>query len=178
MSWSEVIFAVGLAGRVCVGLVFLTAALGKLRHGPVFEGVLANYRILPRKLTPTAAATLPWVELGLGVCLLAHVFGGGPPAVGIVLLLVFAWAMAVNIRRGRSDIDCGCHQSALRQPLRWSLVGRNLVLAVLLAVSLPTVSAGGAPLIVVGVLGGVCGYVLYLSFNAIAALPRSIGSVA
>jgi hypothetical protein len=118
------------------------------------------------------------VELGLGACLLAPALGPWPATVGIVLLLVFAWAMAVNIRRGRSHIDCGCHQSTLAQPLRWSLVGRNLILAALLAVSLWPASTGGAPLIVVGVLGGVCAYLIYLSFNAIAALPRSIASVA
>jgi hypothetical protein len=34
--------------------------------------------------------------------------------------------------RGRRHIDCGCFQGALRQPLRWALVARNLVMVLLL----------------------------------------------
>jgi hypothetical protein len=37
--------------------------------------------------------------------------------------------MAVNLARGRSDIDCGCFIGLLRQRISWALVARNLVLA-------------------------------------------------
>ena len=50
------------------------------------------------------------------------------------LLILFAVAMAINIRRGRRHIDCGCFQSALKQTLSWILVARNAALALLLAV--------------------------------------------
>jgi hypothetical protein len=37
--------------------------------------------------------------------------------------------MAVNLRRGRGHIDCGCGHAELRQPLNWLLVFRNIALA-------------------------------------------------
>jgi hypothetical protein len=46
--------------------------------------------------------------------------------------------MAINIRRGRRHIDCGCFQSALKQTLSWILVARNGVLALLLGLALLT----------------------------------------
>ena len=49
--------AAGFTGRICLGLVFITAALGKLKHGRLFEGVIANYRILPRKAAGPGAWT-------------------------------------------------------------------------------------------------------------------------
>ena len=40
--------------------------------------------------------------------------------------------IAVNVARGRTDIDCGCGGVEGRQRLSWSLVARNLVLVALL----------------------------------------------
>jgi hypothetical protein len=45
------------------------------------------------------------------------------------LLLAFAAAMAINLARGRSDIDCGCFIGVQKQRISWPLVVRNLVLA-------------------------------------------------
>jgi len=47
-----------------------------------------------------------------------------------LLLLLFAAAMAANLLRGRSDIDCGCAIGRLRERIGWPLVTRNLLLAV------------------------------------------------
>jgi hypothetical protein len=57
-----------------------------------------------------------------------------------VLLVLFAGAIAVNVMRGRTDIDCGCFRSALRQNLSWWLVLRNAVLLVLALACLPGAS--------------------------------------
>ncbi len=100
--------------------IFVTAAVGKLRHLTVFEGVLANYRLLPRWAIAPVHVLLPLAELAIGVGVIAVPQLAAPAAA--LLLLVFAAAMAVNLRRGRSDIDCGCHQSVLRQRLSWTLV--------------------------------------------------------
>ncbi len=50
-------------------------------------------------------------------------------------LILFAAAMAINLRRGRASIDCGCFGSRLRQGISAWMVVRNLSLA-LLALSL------------------------------------------
>src|SRR5215472_11077697 len=171
MVASDILFVLAVMGRVCLGLVFITAAIEKLRSGAVLEGVVANYRILPRALVAPVSATLPWVELVLGGTLLTLVPSIWPPALGIALLCVFAWAMAVNLRRGRSHIDCGCHQATMRQTLRWSLVARNLGLVLLLLPALPEASTSSLPLIAVGGLAGATAYLFYLLFNTLASLP-------
>ena len=50
--------------------------------------------------------------------------------------------MAINLRRGRADIDCGCFAGLMRQKLSWPLVARNLVLA--LALLVVAAGVGGA----------------------------------
>lgn len=164
--------ALALAGQVCLGLVFGLAGLQKLRHRAELEGVVANYRILPRGLVKPAARALPLAELTVGILLLAGIARPLSSAAGILLLGTFAWAMAVNLKRGRAHIDCGCHRSTLRQPLHWSLVTRNLVLAVLLVPGLAASGLADASLLPVGLAAGAGLYVLYLFFNALSAMPK------
>ena len=109
---------IALAIRVLMALVFLTAALGKIRRRLAFQGVVANYRLMPESAVPVFALLLPLVEAAVAAALLF-----APPPVPEVsaatLLVLFAAAMAINIWRGRRSIDCGCFQSALKQTLSW-----------------------------------------------------------
>ncbi|MES2292526.1 MAG: MauE/DoxX family redox-associated membrane protein [Pseudomonadota bacterium] len=160
-----------LAGRVCLGLVFALAAIQKIRHWRVLEGVISNYRLLPDALIKPAALLLPPVELLLGGLLLAGVVPAVVAVGGMALLLLFAAAMAVNIRRGRSHIDCGCHQSFLRQTLKPALVFRNVGLTFLL-IPVELVGAGrSTALWPIGLGAGLSFFLSYLLINAIAALP-------
>jgi uncharacterized membrane protein YphA (DoxX/SURF4 family) len=120
-----------IAIRMLSALIFLSAAVGKMRFWTVFEGVVANYRLLPRALIPAVAYALPPLEALIGACLLLGVAAPWAPLAAAVLLGVFAIAMTVNLLRGRSHIDCGCFQGALKQTLRWPLVARNAVLMLL-----------------------------------------------
>ena len=122
-----------LALRVLVALVFLTAAFGKVRHRLVFQGVVANYRLLPELAVPWFALVLPPAEIATAAALL-FVPSSWPGGCAAALLILFAVAMAINILRGRRHIDCGCFQSALKQTLSWILVARNVGLALFLAV--------------------------------------------
>jgi hypothetical protein len=70
--------------------------------------------------------------------------------------------MAINLLRGRHDIDCGCGGAS--HPLSWGLVARNVVLAAAaLVASRPTVERSmewtDALTLVLGVLAF---YALYL----------------
>ena len=132
---------ISLAIRVLVALIFLTAALGKFRHRLVFQGVVANYRLLPEIAVPAFALGLPPVEVAVAAALL-FVPSSWPAVCAAALLILFALAMGINIQRGRRHIDCGCFQSALEQNLSWILVTRNAGLALLLAVP-ATVPEGG-----------------------------------
>ena len=157
-----------LAARVVLACIFLTAAVGKLRHLTVFEGVLANYRLLPRWAIAPVHVLLPLAELAIGVGMIALPLFAAPAAA--LLLLVFAAAMAVNLRRGRSDIDCGCHQSVLRQRLSWTLVGRNAVLALLALLAVVPGASSSASAWLTGAGAGLGLFALYCAMNSLRAV--------
>ena len=167
----DLLAVTAIAGRVCAGLVFLLAGAQKLGHWRVLPGVIANYRLLPRPLVGPVSALLPPVELVLGALLLSGLAKDWTALAAIGLLALFAAAMAINLRRGRYEIDCGCGQSFLKQSLRWSLVSRNAVLAALL---LPSLWAAPATLslAVAGASAGLGFFLLYLLANTLSALPR------
>ncbi|MFM9937308.1 MAG: MauE/DoxX family redox-associated membrane protein [Novosphingobium sp.] len=162
----------GFAAAMAVGMVFVQAGLSKLRHRELLTGVVANYRLLPAALVGPVAMLLPPAELVLGSALLLS--GHWLAATGsIALLLLFAAAMAINIKRGRSQIDCGCGRSQLRQPLSWLLVGRNIALAMLLVPRLLPAPAVTLADMVIALAGGLAIFVIVQLFNAIGALAAS-----
>ena len=160
----------GLAASIAIGLVFLVAGIDKLRHRALLPGVIANYRLLPTPLVAPAALLLPLIELLVAAGLLA---GNRPaaPLAAIALLLVFAGAMAINIRRGRTAIDCGCGHSGLRQSLGWGLVGRNLLFALALGLRLAAGTELAMADVVIGVVAGLASFLLMQMFTVINALP-------
>lgn len=94
--------------RVALGAIFVYAAYTKLRQPwLVFAMSIDSYRLLPAWAVFDVARTLPWVELAIGVLLLAgrHMRYVAPAAT--VLLVVFYSAMYHAYLTG-SAIDCGC----------------------------------------------------------------------
>ena len=163
---------IGLAGALGVGMVFAHAGFVKLQHRHVMPGIVANYRLLPEALVGILAGALPVVELAIGLALLA---GGLRLAVlpAALLLIAFAGAMAINLRRGRSHIDCGCGRPDLRETLRWSLVVRNLVLAAIVLTRLVPAAPAGPLDLAAAIAGGLGLFLITLLFNAIGALAAS-----
>jgi hypothetical protein len=168
----ELFGTLSVAGRICVGLVFLVAAIQKSRHWKILFGVIANYRLLPRPLVTPVAALLPPLEAIVGLLLLSAQFMPWAEFAAIALLALFAAAMAINLRRGRADIDCGCGQSFLKQTLSWTLVARNAGLAALLLPSLAIRGPASMSAILTGVGAGLAFFLLYLLLNTLCALPR------
>ncbi len=125
------------SARLVLAAVFGAAAVTKLRALEEFTGVVHNYRLLPRPLERPVAYLLPPFELAIAVGLLVEATRPAAAAGAASLLLVFAFAMGVNLLRGRRNIDCGCFASVLRQRLSWSLVWRNLALLMLALAALP-----------------------------------------
>lgn len=157
-----------LGVRTLVALIFLTAACGKLRHWLVFQGVIANYRLLPEALVAPVAYLLPPVEALLGTALLLGLGSPWPEAAAASLLVLFAAAMGINIGRGRRHIDCGCFQSALKQSLSWKLVIRNVVLSLLLGVAAYTKGLPGDLYMLVN--GLLTGGVLFIILQSLTLL--------
>ncbi len=155
-----------LAARLLVALVFVSAAIGKFSHLAEFQGVVARYRLLPGWLVTPIANGLPPAEAATGVALMAGSAAPWAAWAAIALLLVFALAMALNLLRGRRNIDCGCFQSALRQTLSWTLVLRNMLLAAVLVPTLaPSGAAAGGWTTATGLLAGGVLFLILQSLN-------------
>lgn len=118
--------------------LFAGSTLHKLMALQEWPGVVRSYRLLPDALAGPAALLL----LGFGAFTAAALASAPMRKAGAeaaaVQLLIFGAAMAINIRRGHTQIDCGCFGSRLRQGLSWWMVVRNGVLALAaLALLLP-----------------------------------------
>ena len=130
--------AVVWTARLVLAAVFAMAALAKLRAFDEFVGVVHNYRVLPELLVRPVAYALPPFEAAIALALLLEPTRSVGAAGAAALLAVFALAMAVNLARGRVEIDCGCFAATLRQRISWALVGRNVALMALAALAIPS----------------------------------------
>ncbi|MCZ2147071.1 MAG: DoxX family membrane protein [Bryobacterales bacterium] len=94
--------------RLILAVVFLYAAWSKLRQPwLVFAMSVDSYRILPPWMVFAVARTLPWLELALGLLLLAGLYLRYAVPVCTLLLLIFYAAMVRAYLSGLG-IDCGC----------------------------------------------------------------------
>ena len=124
--------------RLALALLFAHAAWHKARDLQAFRAALAGYRLLPERAVGAAALALVGLELATAAALLASRAGG---ALALALLGAYTLAIALNLARGRREIDCGCFGPAARQPLSGALVARNLVLLASAALALAPTSA-------------------------------------
>jgi hypothetical protein len=120
-----------IAVRAALSLLLGAAALHKLRDLATFRATFGEYRLLP----PRLARLFPAAEAGLAIGLLVR---PRPSLVGTAALLaLYGGAIAVNLRRGRRHIDCGCGGPG--RPISGRLVARNAALAAIaLAALLPS----------------------------------------
>ncbi len=88
--------------------VLLLAGVPKVRDREGLLRVVRGYRILPAPLERLVAATLPSVEIALGVALIAGFAPRIAAAVATVLFTGFCVGLTVNLLRGRRELDCGC----------------------------------------------------------------------
>src|SRR6266850_147946 len=93
--------------RLALGAVFLYAAYTKLRQSwLLFALSIDSYQLLPEWAVLTLARTLPWLELTLGVLLVAGVrLRYTSIAAGAILALFFT-IMVYQYAIG-AGIDCG-----------------------------------------------------------------------
>ncbi len=158
-----------------LAVIFLAAGVSKLRALDTFEGVLYNFRLLPESAVRPVAYMLPAVELVVGMGLLIPMFRTYAAWLVAGLLAVFALAVAINLLRGRREIDCGCFSSELKQNLSWWLVSRNVVLVgMALWVGAGTVSAHATTGVtwLLGTAAGVMVVMIYVAGITISAVAR------
>lgn len=118
---------IALAGRFALIVLFGLSVLHKASAFRVYEQTVADYRLLPDRLSGVAAALMLVVEVTVVVALLS-LAPGWPYAMAAALLIVYALAIGINLARGRRQIDCGCGGPP-GQTISGVLVFRNLLLA-------------------------------------------------
>jgi uncharacterized membrane protein YphA (DoxX/SURF4 family) len=97
-----------LLARVGLGVIFLYAAYTKLRvPWAIFAMSINSYELLPEPLVIFIARVLPWLELALGVLLIAGWKLRYAAAATSALLVTFFVIMLRSYFKGLG-IDCGC----------------------------------------------------------------------
>ena len=160
-----------IAARGLVGLVFLTAAAGKLRDRAAFHGIVHAYRLLPDRLVAPVALAIPIAEVAVGLLLPSGLLPLPTALAATAMLVGFVVAMATNILRGRRDIDCGCFRGRPGQRLTWGAIARTAFLAVTAAGTGLAVDASFAA-IAQGLAAAAILFLLFVTAAMLPALPR------
>jgi hypothetical protein len=165
--------ALDLALRAGLASLFATSALAKLRDLGGFAGAVAGYRLLPAWAAAPGAAAFVAAELALAAVLFVPALRAVASVGAAGLLLLYGVAIALNLARGRREIDCGCGGFSGRQALSEALVLRNALLAAAaLASALPVTPRTLGWLDALTVCGAVASAaLLYAAANLLVARP-------
>jgi len=151
-------------------LLLAAAAWHKLAAQARFRGILGAYQVLPELAVAPVAALIPALEAALAA---AWALAWNLPATALAtaaLLAVYSLAIALNLRRGRTFIDCGCGFGAAGgQQLSGCLLWRNgALIALALSAALPS---AGRDLLWIDYLGLACAcFALMLIYAAASQL--------
>lgn len=91
-----------------LSLVFLRGLLHKFGSYAEFVGNVRDYRLIPEALVPGAAGALVGLELLTAIGLVIPQTRITAALVAAGLLALYGVAIAINLQRGRTTIDCGC----------------------------------------------------------------------
>jgi hypothetical protein len=125
--------AIGALIVACVALLFASAAIHKLRDPRRFAEIFAAYGAGRLAARLGISRLVPVLEAAVAGGLLFDLSRRRAAGVGVVLLLAYATAIAVNLARGRRDLACGCGGPDRRPIAPW-MAWRNVTIAVLLLV--------------------------------------------
>ncbi|HUI58690.1 MAG TPA: MauE/DoxX family redox-associated membrane protein [Steroidobacteraceae bacterium] len=139
----------------CNSLLFAGAAVHKLRDLRRFDEIFRAYGLLPWFARLHGSRLVPLIEAGVAAALLVPATRTVAAAVGAILLLAYACAIGVNLRRGRRDLACGCGGPDDRRPIAGWMIWRNILLALLLGVvTLPWSARSLEPTDGITIVGG------------------------
>ncbi len=172
--------ALGLASRIVLTAVLAAAAAHKLRDLRGFFGVLSAYRVLPERLVPPAGLVAIALEASVALAFWLPAVSRGAAAVGAGLLTLYALAIGVNLRRGRSHLDCGCSFGDRGQPISNALVLRNglLVLACGASVLASRAAIGSWTVSAIAIAGGAGLLIAYRGFETLLANGPALSRLA
>jgi hypothetical protein len=129
---------VAIACATTASIFFGSAAL-KFSQPREFRGSIESYRLVPEPMAVVLGWIIPTLELAGAVGLVVAAMRVDAALLLLSLVAAFTAAIALNLARGRRDLDCGCFGPLMRQPLSGWLIARNGLLALLvLAAVAPT----------------------------------------
>lgn len=118
--------------RVGLGLMFLVAGGLKIGHFDVFASEIAGFELLPQVFIGPLALLLPFVEVMLGLYLVAGLFTRAAALVATAEMAIFSLAIASTVVRG-IHASCGCFGPSDHTTSSWGEVARDAGLALLAA---------------------------------------------
>jgi len=126
--------------------VFVTAAVHKFQARDYYKKLMSSYfESLP--VSRLMVATVGSAELFVAALLILPQSRSAGLLLGALILSFYAAMMAVQIKRGRDDIACGCAGPASMLTVSPALILRNILCAVLAAIAglLPELSSPVLP---------------------------------
>lgn len=109
------------------GLLVVTGAL-KVGHPAALAASIAGFRLLPAAVVGPFAVALPYVELLLGIYLIAGLFTRIVATLAAAQFLLYSGAMASAVMR-HIPADCGCFGPGDSSVADWPHVAFDLALA-------------------------------------------------
>jgi hypothetical protein len=152
-----------------LALVFAHALFHKLREPTRFRASMAAYALLPAVLVaPVAGVVMVLEAAAVFALLLGSNFG---VLLAALLLAGYAVAIAINVVRGRTHLDCGCGDEPV--PVSWAVVARNVLLVVVAiwaaAIGPQTVSATGPWGLIFSAASAAVGFGIFLIVEQLLA---------
>ena len=93
--------------RLLVGGAFVAAGALKIADPAKFALDVSNYRLVPHEMLNLVAILLPWIELTVGLFVLAGIWLRAAALVVTGLTLLFFIVIGSALARGL-NIECGC----------------------------------------------------------------------
>jgi len=118
-----------LAPRLVVGLVLLYAGFLKAA-GPAaeFAAALAAYHLFPSVLLSTLALAIPYVEMWVGLFVLAGLYTRYAASAAAALFCAFLLVLLSALLRGIDLASCGCFGAETLSP-RWTVMMDTVLLS-------------------------------------------------
>jgi len=94
--------------RTGFGFLLVYASLDKILHPSDFAQMTENYRVIGKDLSNWVAVFIPYLEIVVGLLLLAGIWLDAASMINMILMFVFFVLVLQAYFRGL-DISCGCY---------------------------------------------------------------------
>jgi thiol-disulfide isomerase/thioredoxin len=125
----NIVEALLLTIRLVLSLIFGIAGIAKLADRVGSEKAIVDFG-LPENTAKPLAVLLPLMEIAAAVLLLFVEMAWVGAVLALGLLLIFIGGITYNMARGNAP-DCHCFGQIHSEPVGWSVLIRNLILAAL-----------------------------------------------